>query len=82
MIDSLQLPPVALSPASTSVVHKSRSRGPSSGSLTKKVHYSTKGTASQKLTAVVAKPQPSGHRSQEKATLGIIIDPLYVYYNG
>ncbi|CAI7990227.1 hypothetical protein GBAR_LOCUS442 [Geodia barretti] len=62
----------ALSPASTSVVHKSRSRGPSSGSLTKKVHYSTKGTASQKLTAVVAKPQPSGHRSQEKATLGAV----------
>ncbi|CAI8028826.1 hypothetical protein GBAR_LOCUS16380 [Geodia barretti] len=61
----------APTPASTSVVHKSRSRRPSSGSLRKKVDYSTKGTASQKLTAVVAKPQPSGHRSQEKATLGI-----------
>ena len=59
MIDSLQFPPVAPSPASTSAVHKSRSRGPSSGSLRKKVDYSTKLTASQKFAAVVAKPQPT-----------------------
>ena len=59
MIDSLQFPPVAPSPASTSAVHKSRSRGPSSGSLRKKVDYSTKESASQKFTAVVAKPQPT-----------------------
>ena len=40
------------------MVHKSRSRRPSSGSLRKKVDYSTKLTASQKFAAVVAKPQP------------------------
>ncbi|CAI8030167.1 hypothetical protein GBAR_LOCUS17108, partial [Geodia barretti] len=58
----------APSPASTSVVQKSRSRAPSSGSLRKKDDYSRKVAAPQKFISAAAKPQSSGYPSKEIST--------------